>query len=86
MKAKLSKPRSFCTSVCIVICRCGPPKAFLDLLDKEGVARDIASYRDAPASFRIWCGLTVQLSNVHALLPWLRWAHDECSCADAAST
>ncbi len=75
-----------CTSICLKITapwfaalppdgQAAAAKDIAGLLEKEHVAYDIASYRDAPPGLRIWAGATIKTSDIAALLPWLDWAH-----------
>jgi phosphoserine aminotransferase len=75
-----------CTSVCLRIVdpwfaglptetQAAVSKQIAERLDKEGVAYDIASYRDAPPGLRIWAGATIERSDLEALFPWLEWAY-----------
>jgi phosphoserine aminotransferase len=44
------------------------------ILKNEGVAYDIVNHKLAPASFRIWCGPTVDANDVKNLTLWLDYA------------
>ncbi len=80
------------TSVCLVVADPAVTKLTLDeqaafaksiasMLEKEGVAYDIAYYRDAPPGLRIWCGATIETRDVEALTPWLDWAFEQAKAA-----
>ena len=66
------------TSVCLSVqLDAEQVKKLVKLLDGEGVAFDIGSYKDAPAGIRIWCGATVETADLQALMPWLAWAYQQ---------
>jgi phosphoserine aminotransferase len=76
------------TSVCLTITapwftalsadkQAAAAKKMADLLESEKAGYDVGGYRDAPPGLRIWCGATVEKSDLEALLPWLDWAYAE---------
>jgi phosphoserine aminotransferase len=53
-------------------------KTLAAILEEKGVALDAASYRSAPPGLRIWCGATIEQSDVQSLTPWLDWVFANC--------
>ena len=85
------------TSVCLKVVDSAitslPPEAQADFakklvaaVEKEGAGYDFGHYRDAPPGLRIWCGATVEASDVALLTQWIDWAFAEtkASLAKAA--
>jgi phosphoserine aminotransferase len=92
--AEDAKIRS-CTSICLAVKapffaklsaddQTAASKKIASLLEKEGVAHDIASYRDAPPGLRIWGGATVETSDVEKLTSWLDWSFAQVEAEFAA--
>jgi phosphoserine aminotransferase len=80
------------TSVCLVVTdpavtarsaddQAAFAKQLAGLVEKEKAGYDIGAYRDAPPGLRIWCGATVETSDVVALTHWLDWAYAEAKAA-----
>ena len=56
-------------------------KALVAAVEKEGAGFDFGHYRDAPPGLRVWCGATVEASDVAVLTQWLDWAFAEAKAS-----
>ena len=54
-------------------------KSIVSLVEREGAGYDFAHYRDAPPGLRIWCGATVESSDVALLTQWIDWAYAQAT-------
>lgn len=83
------------TGVCLVFsdesaARTGEERAALAkkmvaMIEAEDAGYDFGAYRDAPPGFRIWCGATVEASDVAILTQWLDWAYAEATATVEAA-
>ena len=51
-------------------------KQISDIIEKENAGYDFINHRDAPPSFRIWGGATVESSDIQALTQWINFAYN----------
>jgi phosphoserine aminotransferase len=66
------------TSVCLKVnLDADKLKKLVQLLAGERVAYDCASYREAPAGLRFWCGATLDKKDLEIVTQWLEWAYQE---------
>ena len=54
------------------------------MLDKEGIAYEVANHRDAPASYRLWGGATVETADIKSCLEWINWAFNSVKSQEQA--
>ena len=54
-------------------------KSIVSLVERERAGYDFAHYRDAPPGLRIWCGATVEASDVALLTQWIDWAYAQAT-------
>ncbi|MEY3105881.1 MAG: hypothetical protein RIT35_41, partial [Pseudomonadota bacterium] len=52
-------------------------KEIATILDEENVAFDIRGHMAAPPNIRLWCGPTIESSDIKLLLTWLDFAFNE---------
>ncbi len=66
------------TSVCLTVdLEPDQIKQLIKILETEDIAYDIASYRDAPAGLRFWCGATVEQKDLQIAMQWLEYAYQQ---------
>lgn len=77
-----------CTSICLKIVdpwfealspeeQAATAKKIAASLEADGVAYDVAPYRDAPPGLRFWGGATVEASDLEAAFPWVEAAYEK---------
>ena len=75
-----------CTSICLKIVdpwfealspeeQAATAKKIAASLEADGVAYDVAAYRDAPPGLRFWGGATVETADLEAAFPWVEAAY-----------
>lgn len=62
------------TSLCLKLdCSLQDRIDLIYYFEKNNIAYDISSYKEAPPGLRIWCGPTVEASDIYIFFKWLEW-------------